>query len=151
MTGRPSSFTQEVADAICERLADGESLRAICRSDGMPAMSMVFRWLQAHPSFREQYTDAREAQADALVEDMLDISDTPSGDAKRDRLRVDTRKWIASKMKPKKYGDRTQHEISGPDGGPVAIDETTAASRLASLLASAKLRREGGEGGDDLV
>jgi hypothetical protein len=117
-TGRPSSYTDEIADEICERLAEGESLRAICKSDGMPRMSSVFRWLadEANERFREQYARAREEQAEALADEIVTIADgeTPNADSARDRLRVDARKWVAAKLKPKKYGDKTLHG-SDPD------------------------------------
>lgn len=107
--GRPSDYTQETADAICERLADGESLRTICLSDEMPSRAAVFRWLGANDAFRDQYERARDAQADALADEITDIADGESdnADPQRDRLRVDARKWVASKLKPKKYGDKT--------------------------------------------
>lgn len=73
--GRPSIFSEELADEICERIADGESLRSICRDDEMPSKATVFRWLAEKQDFQDQYTRAREAQADSLVDDMLDIAD----------------------------------------------------------------------------
>ncbi len=132
MIGRPCSFTQEVGDKISARLAAGESLRAICRDDGYPDAATVFRWLagsdEALVPFREQYTRAREIQADALVDEILEIADDGTNDymtrkgaeegqgvevvnhdhIQRSRLRVDTRKWFASKVMPKKYGERMQ-------------------------------------------
>lgn len=126
--GRPSGYTKEIGDEICERLSDGESLRAICRDDHMPNKSMVFRWLYEFQSFRDQYARAKEEQADTLADDILDIADDGRNDTyaddegnkkvdfdaiQRSRLRVDARKWIASKSKPKVYGDRIQQEISG--------------------------------------
>lgn len=124
--GRPTDFTQAVADTICERIADGESLRAICDDDDMPGKSTVFRWLAADQSFQDQYARAREAQADSLVDDMLDIADDGRNDwiekrnadgeaigwiengeaLRRSQLRIDARKWMASKMQPKKYGEK---------------------------------------------
>lgn len=124
--GRPSDFTPELADAICDRIADGESLRTICDDEDMPGKSTVFRWLAAHEQFRDQYAHAREAQADSLVDDMLPIADDArndwmvkqnadgehvgwqeNGDAiRRSQLRLETRKWIAARMQPKKYGDK---------------------------------------------
>lgn len=118
---------------ICERLVDGESLRAICREDGMPSQSMIFRWLEAHTEFRERYARARECQAESLADELLEIADDGSNDwmtregkdgegsayqangehIQRSRLRVDTRKWIASKLKPKKYGDSQSIEHTG--------------------------------------
>ena len=110
---RPSEFSGEIADLICERLVGGQSLRSICAADDMPNCSTVFRWLAANEGFREQYAHAREAQADALFDESLDISDDKSGDVQRDRLRVDTRKWMAGKLKPKKYGDKLDLNHSG--------------------------------------
>jgi hypothetical protein len=130
--GRPSSFTQEVAELICGRIADGESLRKICESADMPSKTTVMRWLadESQKAFRDQYARAREAQADHLAEEILEIADdgrndtyeTDSGTAvnqdviARSRLRVDARKWLASKMAPKKYGDKLA--IGGADDLP---------------------------------
>lgn len=144
MTGRPSSFTQEIGDNICHRIASGESLRGICRDDDMPAASTVFNWLsgssEAVRPFVEQYARARSIQADALVDEILEISDDATNDwmvregnaaegsvyalngehVQRSRLRVDSRKWFASKVAPKKYGDKLA--IGGDDtAGPVVI------------------------------
>lgn len=124
---RPSDFTQELADLICERIADGESLRAICRDDDLPHKATVFRWLAANTAFCDQYTRAREAQADSLVDDMLDIADGTKAllegaekDVQRDRLAVETRKWIAGKLKGK-YSDKVKH-VGGDDGdNPIAF------------------------------
>jgi hypothetical protein len=135
MTGRPSSFTQEIADEICERLAEGESLRSVCRSDGMPVQATVFRWLSIDEAFLKQYARAREAQADRLADEILDIADDSSRDTEstengdrpnsewiaRSRLRVDARKWLASKMAPKKYGDKVTQEITGEGGGALVV------------------------------
>lgn len=124
--GRPSDYTPELAATICGELASGKSMRTVCLAEDMPAMSTVFLWLRKHPEFSEQYAQAKAEAADALVEEMLDISDDGTNDwmevhdkdgecigykvngehVQRSRLRVDTRKWIASKLKPKKYGDK---------------------------------------------
>ncbi|MBB6424962.1 terminase small subunit protein [Sphingopyxis sp. JAI128] len=121
--GRPSDYSKDIAAEICERLADGNSLRSICRDDNMPDKGTVFRWLAAHEEFRDQYTCAREAQADTLFDEMLDIADDASKDViegaadpehiQRTKLRIETRKWMAGKLRPKKYGDKIEHEHSG--------------------------------------
>ena len=142
--GRPSTYSLEVTDLICERLVLGESMRSICRDESMPSLSSVFKWLREHPEFSQQYARAKEEQADTLADEIVEIADeectmiqsskhptaakddeselevvfNPTAVA-RNRLRVDARKWVASKLKPKKYGDKTQTEISGPDGGPI--------------------------------
>jgi hypothetical protein len=128
---RPTSFNDKIADRICDGLADGRSLRKICLDEAMPSQSMVFRWLadKRFAAFREQYTRAREAQADALFDEALDIADDGANDwiadkaeeegfryngdaVQRSRLRVDTRKWMAGKLRPKVYGDRVDQHVT---------------------------------------
>ena len=133
--GRPSKHTPEVEAALLECIADGMPLVKACAALEIGAAS-VFRWLEASPSFREKYAKAKEAQAEKLADEIVAIADevevtsvvTPDGvvdfklDATavaRNRLRVDARKWVASKLLPKKYGDRIQQEVTGADGGPI--------------------------------
>lgn len=102
----------------------------------MPSKASVFRWLASEnlKSFRDQYARAREAQADAMADEILQIADDGQNDTyvdeegrprtdtdviARSRLRVDARRWLASKLKPKVYGDKIDTMLSGPDGGPV--------------------------------
>lgn len=103
--GRPSIYSKKLADEICERIGEGESLRSITRDDAMPAMSQVFRWLSEKADFQEQYTRAKEQQAEVFEEMMLETARTEE-DVQRARLIVDTMKWTASKLKPKKYGNQ---------------------------------------------
>lgn len=138
MTGRKSTFTQEVADIICDRLVEGESLRSICSDEDMPNKSTVFRWLQANEAFRDQYARAKEAQAEALIDEIFDIADDARNDwmekvnqdgevsvalnresVQRSKLRVDARMWAASKMLPKKYGDKLG--LTDGEGGPLQV------------------------------
>lgn len=122
--GRPTIFTQELADKLCAQLANGDSMRTVCRSDDMPCKATVFMWLRTDEDFLDQYTRAKQESADALTDEMLDIADDASNDwmlindkdnegyringdhIQRSRLRIETRKWLASKLKPKKYGDK---------------------------------------------
>ena len=124
--GRPTKYTDKLAAAICTRLAEGESLRKICAGDDMPDKSTVLRWLfdGEHDEFSERYARARQAQAELRADEIIDIADDSSGDTitdekgnktvnheyiTRSRLRVDARKWIASKLLPKVYGDKLEH------------------------------------------
>jgi len=138
MTGRPSSFTQEIADNICARLIAGESLRTICGDDGYPDARTVHRWLaskdERYDAFRQQYAHAREAQAETIFDEILEIADDARNDwmerrgeedagwvangehIQRSRLRIDARKWMAAKLAPKKYGDKVELEHSGQVG-----------------------------------
>lgn len=150
MTGRPTIFSIELADRICERLVEGESLRSICKDDDMPSVGTVCRWLadDAHPGFREQYARAREAQADTIFDEQLDIADDASNDwmerfdkdgqslgwvlngehVQRSKLRIDTRKWMAAKLAPKRYGDKVA--LTGEDGGPIKHQHTIDPGKL---------------------
>ncbi len=134
--GVSSDYNEAIALEICERLVEGESLRTICRDNDMPNKSTVFRWLDSNPEFRDQYARAREFQADTMADEMQDIADDGSNDwmekhdqegnaigwqlngehVQRSKLRIDIRKWNASKLKPKKYGDKITNEVTGADG-----------------------------------
>ena len=129
--GRPQIYTQELADKICEEIStSNKGLRTICKELGISTMT-VLRWLsdEEKKDFRVQYARAKEEQADHLAEEILEIADDSTRDdktildkqgnpiiventewTKRSQLRVDARKWIASKLKPKKYGDKLQTE-----------------------------------------
>jgi hypothetical protein len=122
--GRPSDYSAEIADTICNRLAGGESLRAICADAGMPDRATVSRWLTRYEEFRGLYGFARECQADCLADEMLEISRDSSRDYVKktgvdgkvtwvvDRehiarcgLRISALKWTAARMAPRKYGN----------------------------------------------
>lgn len=99
-------YSEELAATICERLADGESLRSICRDENMPSKSSVFKWLGMHKTFADQYARAMEARADSHADDLVDIADDRTLDPNDKRVRIDARKWVASKLRPKVYGDK---------------------------------------------
>ena len=121
MTGRPSGYSDKIANTICERMSNGESVRKICSSPDMPAMSTVFKWLNEKEGFSEQYARAREAQADKYADELVDIADEGSNeDAQILRLRMDARKWAASKLAPKKYGDK----LDLNHGGGVSVQHS---------------------------
>jgi hypothetical protein len=118
--GRPSDYTPEVAELICQRLLEGESLNMIVKDENMPGNGTVFRWLAQHEEFREKYARAREAQMDAMAEEILNIADDGEPEqANWLKLRVDTRKWLMSKLAPKKYGDRTT--LAGDPNAPLGV------------------------------
>lgn len=154
--GRPCSYTEEIAEKILGRIMEGEGLVTICQADDMPGKSTVYRWLAApgNDDFRDRYARAREVQADVLADEILRIADTPQigrktkidadGDEEvtegdmieHRRLQVDARKWYASKLAPKKYGDKQQIEHSGTVS-------------IADALREAKARRQqGGSAGE---
>ena len=122
-------YSPEIAAEICERLANGESLRAICKSEHLPTEAAVRQWaLDDHKGFASHYARAREIGYERMAEEILSISDEGINDTylddegvertnhdviARSKLRVDSRKWLLSKMLPKKYGDKLQTEVSG--------------------------------------
>jgi hypothetical protein len=164
---RPTVFSQATADSICEQLAEGLSLRSICLDEAMPGKSTVFRWLESNEPFRDQYTRAREAQADSLADEIVDIADDGQRDytidpetgreivnhdhIARAKLRVEARKWIACKLKPRKYGDRLLTELTGKDGGPIEtrhVDELSDAD-LAAIATAGRPAPAEPEAGED--
>ena len=109
--GRPSDYTEALAQEICERIAAGDSLRMICQGPETPHMRTVWRWLDDRPEFASRYARARELQGDWMDEKILTVADacTPET-AAADRVKIDAYKWRAAKLAPKKYGDRIQQE-----------------------------------------
>ena len=131
MAGRPSDYTDELAGLICAKLAQGVPLVRMCREEGMPSVVTVYAWLAKHRPFLNMYAQARADQADTLADEIIDIADDSARDTittedgreipntewiNRSRLRVDARKWVAAKLKPKKYGDSLA--VGGSDDMP---------------------------------
>jgi hypothetical protein len=124
-------YTPEIANEICERLAQGESLRAICEDPNLPTEGAVRKWAREEPEgFGTHYAQARLHGYEVLADEILHIADTPQTGQKvtskewgeeiaeadmieHRRLQVDTRKWMLSKMLPKIYGDKQHVEHSG--------------------------------------
>lgn len=117
---RPSDYTQEKAEIICDLIAEGKTLVHICALDDFPHYSTVCRWLSAHEEFRENYARARQVQADYFADETIVIADTEP-DPQVARVRIDARKWHASKTAPKKYGDKITQEHTGADGGAIIV------------------------------
>lgn len=104
--------TPELLHDICEQIANGMSLRKVCAQEGMPSQKTVFTWLQNDAGFAQQYARARERQADGFFDEIVDIADTEE-DAQKARVRIDARKWVAGKMRPKVYGEKVDIEHTG--------------------------------------
>ena len=107
--GRPSGYTKEKAQEICMMIEAGMTLTSICNLPDMPHISTVYDWQDSFPEFAEKYARARARQADTLASRVLDEAMT-SHDAQIGRLRMDALKWTASKLAPKKYGDKVEIE-----------------------------------------
>jgi hypothetical protein len=154
--GRPTKYSPELAASILLRLTEGESLRSIVKDADMPGQATVYEWLLAKPDFAEQYARARDEQADTLADEIVAIADeTPetepvydkNGELVEMRLhsayiqwqknRVDARKWVASKLKPKKYGERTT--ITGDKENPLHI-ENNIDERFSAMITNLQLK-----------
>jgi hypothetical protein len=124
-TGRPPLYSEELADRICDRIANTTlGLAAICREEGMPHRNTVTDWIEKNKEFSNKYARAKARQLELLAEEILEISDHTNNDTltinkgdetieipntewiNRSKLRVDSRKWLLSKLDPKKYGDK---------------------------------------------
>ena len=130
--GRPSTYSPEIAARICDEISTGMSLVAICLPDDMPARSSVFLWLGQHREFSDSYARAREAAADLLAEEIIGIADQARDkeDAPAIKVRVEARMWVASKLKPRVYGNIAAIQHTGADNGPLQITISSADDRL---------------------
>jgi cobalamin biosynthesis Mg chelatase CobN len=112
--GRPSSFTEELADEIFERIASGESMRMICEDANMPHRSTVIRWMAENTDFATKCARAREFQSDVMDDLILDTANACTSEtAQADKVKIAAYQWRASKLAPKKYGDKLELEHSG--------------------------------------
>ena len=151
--GRPSKYTDKLADKICQMIAQGQSVRSICAKKDMISMQTFFRWLRENDKFREQYARACEERSYMHAEDIIEIADNATNDymeklegdgyifnsenVQRSRLRIDTRKWLMSKLNPKIYGDKLDMTTNGND-----IGVTLSASQAEQLLNARANRRD---------
>jgi hypothetical protein len=138
--GRPKiEYTDELADKICYLISvSNRGIHHIIKENDLPSWFTIWRWMQEKPDFYAKYARAREAQADFLAEEMLKISDEErlttktidsdkgttvevSDNVNRSRLMLDARKWQASKLAPKKYGDKLDVTSNGETMKPSNI------------------------------
>lgn len=127
--GRPSLYTPELGDAICELLMEGKSLVKACSSDAMPSRSTVLRWQNSNPDFEAKCARARLMQADLMDDKILDEAEACTEDNYQSaKVKIAAYQWRAAKLAPKKYSDKTLH--TGSDGeGPVQFVVTRSGSK----------------------
>lgn len=104
---------ERILNTVCARLSNGEAVRVILDEDDMPTEATFYKWVDKNDEMLKQYIGAREARETLIFEEMLTIADDKKGDHNRDRLRLDTRKWMLGKMNSTKYGDKVHNELSG--------------------------------------
>ena len=160
--GKPTTYNQTIALVICIRIAEGESLRQILKTEGMPAQSTVYEWLLRHEEFAEQYARARDEQAETLADEIIQIADEQpeivvvtdkkTGAVIEHKLdgaflqwqknRIEARKWTAMKLKPKKYGDRLG--VEGVEGGAPIVTEETSSNRILEMIKNLEMNKRAG-------
>mgnify|MGYP006274245575 CR=1 FL=1 len=155
--GRPSGYTDAIADEICERLVRGESLESITKDEHMPHVATVYRWLNKYEEFCDMYARAREDQADTLADQIIAIADehpetipiydkdgalleikVDSALLQWQRNRMEARKWTAAELKPRKYGER--QILAGDADNPVQVKQTS--EMLDSILLNMQLTKQ---------
>lgn len=163
MIRKDCTYTPALADEICARHADGETLNEICRDEHMPSSSAVRRWvIDDIDGFAARYARARDLLLEHWADESIGIADDGRNDwmerhgkedkgwqangehIQRSRLRIDQRKWLLSKLKPERYGDSLK--LTGELDLNTKTDEQLAA-RLAQLLSQTGSDRDpGGDG-----
>lgn len=160
-----STYTIELADEICERIASGETLRAICRESHMPSWVTVYAWRKANPQFSERLALARELGGDAIAEETLEIADTPQKGVREEqthegyktvredmlghrKLQVDTRLKLLAVWFPRKFGQRIDVTTGNESLNLTPEDR---AAKLAALTAAATRRKQEQDDGNDLL
>ena len=133
--GRPTELTPEIAEEICDAIAtNSKGVAALCKeNEHWPDRSTIFRWIAKNEEFCAQYARAKKAQAELLVDEIIEIADETTFDTyvndegklvpdheyiQRSRLRIDSRKWKACKLIPKVYGDKMHNKVSGDEDEP---------------------------------
>lgn len=154
-----TTYTPELAEMICERIAEGESLRAICVREDYPSVSTFLLWVAKsdagdpiYAGLSEQYARAMEQRTEYMAEHIIEIADDAANDfvtddegnerfqqeaVQRAKLRIETRKWLMGKMKPKKYGDKVLNEHTGANGGPIQTQDVTITPKEAKAISQA--------------
>lgn len=160
--GRKSTYSKKIAEEICHEIANSsKSLKSILNSNPeFPYKSVFYRWLEDNPELQDLYARAKEEQIKNMADELLEIADNSAFDLKvtdegreivdyeninRSRLRVDTRKWILSKLLPRVYGDKIVNEHTGRDGQPIAyanLNESERINRVEEVLNRARVRRD---------
>lgn len=133
---RKMKYTPELGDKICEMIAEGNSARQTMKSLGLSIRSL-YHWRRDNPDFAQALEIAREDYADSLADELCEIAENEP-DVQRAKLKIDARKWVAARMKPKSWGDRQALEHSGPGGGPIPIRNATELTddQLAAIAAT---------------
>src|SRR5262249_20883147 len=134
--GQPTNYSDEWARQFCDLISQGKSMADICKQEGQPSRDSVYAWMREREDFSDMYARAREERADLLFERIAAIAEDATGNyvkkedgtlvvdhenIQRSRLRVDTMKWMASKLAPRKYGDHVEHDAKSNVSMPAIL------------------------------
>jgi hypothetical protein len=145
MAQRPTKKTPEVIQRLLDGIADGVTLRALCREDGMPNWRTVYDWIEADADLAAQVARARELGFDAIAEDVFDIADGTraiSEHVQLSKMRIDTRLKLLACWNPKKYGSKATVDVGNKEGETLKVDNGVDTVALTLQLAEA-LRAKG--------
>lgn len=139
---RPTQYSFKLSEVICERITQGQSTAEVTRDPAMPKWGTLAKWRREHEDFNRRYVIARQSCCELWVDEIIDIADDATNDYvaridakgktrivfdresfERSRLRVDSRKWTASKLLRHVYGDKSEVELRTPDGINVKVEE----------------------------
>lgn len=124
--GRPSIWSQEIADRICELMVEGKDMQEICQMDGMPSRATVLRWQHQRPEFDAQCARAREALAEFELHKLKKLAENcTEKNVNATRVKLNHYQWRVMKIAPRIYGDRAQVEVTGANGGPMQVQALT--------------------------
>ena len=140
--GRPSIYSPKLADRICARLANGESLRTICADPSMPDKATVLRWADRNPEFRGRYARARELLVEFWADELIAIADG-NDDVSRDRLRLDARKWLVARLLPRRFGETSD----APDDAAIETAKTPLPPAEVAVAVAALIGEAEGQAG----
>jgi hypothetical protein len=136
-TGRPTDYTEELANKICDLFAMGYSMRQVCLEPGMPVPSTIYLWLSKHKSFSDKYVCAKADGQECIVDELSEIADkvlTGEYEPNQARVAADIKKWHVTKLAPKKYGEKQAVDHTSSDGS-MASDGLTSEERQAKIQA----------------
>lgn len=139
---RPTQYSHRLSEVVCERITAGQTTAEVTRDPTMPTWGVLARWRREHEDFNRRYTIARQSCCELWADEIIEIADDATNDFvtrvtakgkvvqvfdresfERSRLRVDARKWTASKVLRHVYGDKSEVELRTPDGINVKVEE----------------------------
>ena len=140
--GRPSTYSQALADRLIARVANGETLKASCEAESV-SLATVSQWLAKHDTFAKPYADAKQVQLDVMAEEIIPLADSALGKdsagVQATKTMVDARKWMLSKLRASTYGDKLDVTSKGE---ALAAPSHQVDARVQSIVMQAAMRMQ---------